>query len=127
MARKKQYNTIPVALSEKEFNEFILPHLKKGSRGPEKKISFYKLFNYILKLMHTGCQWKNVPIEKDDSGNPEIHYTSIFKMFRFWVKEGCFEKIFESTVLKLFEEKMLDTSVMHGDGTSTVAKKGEII
>ena len=51
----------------------------------------------------------------------------IFKMFRFWVKKGCFDKIFESTVLKLFEEKMLDTSVMHGDGTSTAAKKGEII
>ena len=67
MAGKKQYNTIPVALSEKEFNEFILSHLKKGSRGPGKKISFYKLFNYILKLMHTGCQWKNIPIEKDES------------------------------------------------------------
>ena len=127
MARKKQYNTIPVGLSEKEFNEFILPHLTKGSRGPDKKISFYKIFNYILKLMHTGCQWKNIPIERDRSGKPEIHYTSIFKMFRFWVKKGCFDKIFESTVLKLFEEKMLDTSVMHGDGTSTAAKKGEII
>ena len=127
MARKKQYNTIPVGLSEKEFNEFILPHLTKGSRGPDKKISFYKIFNYILKLMHTGCQWKNIPIERDRSGKPEIHYTSIFKLFRFWVKKGCFDKIFESTVLKLFEEKMLDTSVMHGDGTSTAAKKGEII
>lgn len=127
MAGKKQYNTIPVALSEKEFNEFILSHLKKGSRGPGKKISFYKLFNYILKLMHTGCQWKNIPIEKDESGKPEIHYTSIFKIFRYWIKEGCFDKIFESTVLKLFEEKMLDTSTMHGDGTSTAAKKGEII
>ena len=127
MARKKQYNTIPVGLSEKEFNEFILPHLTKGSRGPDKKISFYKIFNYILKLMHTGCQWKNIRIERDRSGKPEIHYTSIFKMFRFWVKKGCFDKIFESTVLKLFEEKMLDTSVMHGDGTSTAAKKGEII
>ena len=92
MARKKQYNAIPVALSEKEFNEFILPHLKRGSRGPNKKISFYKLLNYILKLMHTGCQWKNIPIEKDALGNPEIHYTSIFKMFRFWVKEGCFDE-----------------------------------
>ena len=104
MARKKQYNTIPVGLSEKEFNEFILPHLTKGSRGPDKKISFYKIFNYILKLMHTGCQWKNIPIERDRSGKPEIHYTSIFKMFRFWVKKGCFDKIFESTVLKLFEQ-----------------------
>ena len=127
MARKKQYNAIPVALSEKEFNEFILPHLKRGSRGPNKKISFYKLFNYILKLMHTGCQWKNTPIEKDVSGNSEIHYTSIFKMFRYWVKKGCFDKIFESTVIKLFNEKMLDTSAMHGDGTSTAAKKGVII
>ncbi len=127
MARKKQYNTIPVSLSEKEFNEFILPHLKKGSRGPDKKISFYKLFNYILKLMHTGCQWENIPIEKDESGNTEIHYTNIFKMFKFWVKEGCFDKIFEATVVKLFDKKMLDTSIMHGDGTSTAAKKGEII
>ena len=127
MARKKQYNAIPVGLSEKEFDEFILPHLKRGSRGPNKKISYYKLFNYILKLMHTGCQWKNVPIEKDASGNSEIHYTSIFKIFRFWVKEECFDKILESTVMKLFNEKMLDTSAMHGDVTSTVAKKGAII
>ena len=48
-------------------------------------------------------------------------------MLRFWVKEGCFDKIFESTVMKLFNEKMLDTSAMHGDGTSTAAKKGAII
>ena len=77
--------------------------------------------------MHTGCQWKNIPIEENASGNPEIHYTSIFKMLRFWLKEGCFDKIFESTVMKLFNAKMLDISAMHGDGTSTVAKKGEII
>ena len=114
-------------LSEKELNEFILPHLKRVSRGPNKKISFYKLFNYILKLMHTGCQWKNIPIEKNVSGNPEIHYTSIFKIFRFWVKEGCFDKIFESTVMKLFTEKMLDISAMHGDSTSTAVQKGAII
>ena len=127
MTGKKRYKSIPVALSEKEFNEFILPHLNKGSRGPGKKISFYKLFNYILKLMHTGCQWKNIPIEKEGSEKPEIHYTNIFKVFRYWVKEGCFDKIFDSTVKKLFEEKMLDVSTMHGDGTSTAAKKGGII
>ena len=77
--------------------------------------------------MHTGCQWKSIAIDNDGSGNPEIHYSSIFKMFRFWVKEGSFDKIFDSTVLKLFEEKMLNTSIMHGDGTSTAAKKGETI
>ena len=127
MRAKSLYNRIPTALKENEFNEFVLPHLKKGSRGPNKKISFYKLFNYILKLMHTGCQWSNLPIENDEYGNPEIHYTSIFKMFKFWVRHGCFDKIFEASVLQLFESKMLDLSVLHGDGTSTSAKKGEII
>jgi len=124
MARKRQYNKIPVTLSENEFNEFILPHLKKGSRGPSKKLSFYKLFNYILKLMDTGCQWHNLPIDKNKDGKPEVHYITVFKAFRFWVNNGCFDKIFEATVMKLFENKMLDISVMHGDGSSTAAKKG---
>jgi transposase len=127
MNKIQQYNKIPVALSENEFNEFVLPHLQKGKRGPDKKISFFKLFNYILKLMHTGCQWQQLPIDKDSSGKPEIHYTNVFNAFKFWVKHGCFDKIFEASVSKLFKSDMLDTSVLHGDGTCTSAKKGEII
>jgi transposase len=122
-----KYNNIPVRLSENEFNEFVLPHLKKGRRGPNKKISFYKLFNYILVLMHTGCQWKEIPIDKDANGTTEIHYTNIFNAFKFWVEHGCFDKIFESSVSKLLKAGMLDVSVLHGDGTCTTAKKGEII
>lgn len=127
MKGKRQYNKIPTALSEEEFNQFVLPHLKRGTRGPNKKISYYKLFNYILKLMHTGCQWEQIPIDKDQSGKPEIHYTRIFKAFKFWNKHGCFDKIFEASVVKLFQAGMLNTSVIHGDGTSTTAKKGVII
>ncbi len=77
--------------------------------------------------MHTGCQWYNLPVAKDSSGNPEIHHTTVFKTFRFWVNKGCFDEIFETTVMKLFKNMMLDTSVLHGDGTSTAAKKGGII
>jgi transposase len=127
MKGKRQYNKIPTALEEKEFSEFVLPHLKKGSRGPNKKLSFFKLFNYILKFMHTGCQWENIPIDKDTEGNPEIHYTNIFNAFKFWVKHGCFDRIFEASVARLFEAGKLDTSILHGDGTCTTAKKGAII
>lgn len=127
MKRKARYKQIPVVLTEKEFNEFVLPYLKKGSRGPNKKISFFKLFNYILKLMHAGCQWENISIEKDANGKPEIHYTNIFNAFKFWVNHGCFDKIFESSVARLFKTGKLDTSVLHGDGTTTTAKKGVII
>ena len=36
-------------MSESEFNEFVLPHLIKGARGPDKKISFFKLFIAIIR------------------------------------------------------------------------------
>ena len=127
MKENRRYNKIPTVLKEDEFNEFVLPHLKKGARGPSKKLSSFKLFNYILYLMHTGCQWENISIKLDTAGKPEIHYTNIYNAFKFWVKHGCFNKIFEASVARLFKAGMLDTDILHGDGTCTPAKKGEII
>lgn len=127
MKTTRRYNRIPIVLREDEFNEFVLPYLKKGMRGPSKKISFFKLFNYILKLMHTGCQWAQMPINKNEDGEPEIHYTSIYKAFKFWSRRGCFDKIFEASVARLFKAGMLNTDILHGDGTCTSAKKGVII
>jgi hypothetical protein len=127
MARSKKYQSIPTYLTEGEFNEFILEHLTKGSRGPATKLPFFVIFNYILKVMHTGCQWEELPIAKDASGAPEIHYTRVFRIFQRWVSDGCFSKIFVDSVDRLFKAKLLDTSIIHGDGTTTSAKKGEII
>jgi len=77
--------------------------------------------------MHTGCQWEELPIEKDDLGKPEIHHTRIFRTFKRWIKDGCFEQIFIGSVSELFTKNLLDVTVVHGDGTTTSAKKGEII
>lgn len=107
-----------------QFNEFILTHLTSGKRGPVPKISFHKIFNYILKLMHTGCQWAELPIKTNADGQPEIHYTRIYQTFRRWEKDGCFDAIFENSLVQLKENNKLDTSVIHGDGTTTAAKKG---
>jgi len=127
MSRSKKYQSIPTRLTEDEFEQFVLLHLTKGSRGPSTKVSFYRLFNYILKLMHTGCQWEEIPIEKEASGKPEIHYTRIFRTFQRWHKDGCFEKIFVGSVHQLFANKLLNTTVIHGDGSTTAAKKGATI
>ena len=126
MAKSKKYQSIPTFLHKDEFKEFVLPHLTKGSRGPEPKVTYYRLFNYILKFMHTGCQWEELPIEKDGSGQSEIHYTRIFRTFQRWQKDGCFEKIFANSVDQLFKNRLLDTTVVHGDGSMTTAKKGAI-
>src|ERR1700741_2041558 len=71
-----------------------------------------------------GCQWKELPIAKDRDGRPEIHYTRIYGAFRRWQANGCFEAIFAGSVLKLHQAELLDTIVIHGDGTTTAAKKG---
>ena len=81
---KPEYNVIPVQLSEQEFEKFILPHLSLPKRGPDCKIGYHKAFNYILKVLYTGMQWKELPIEKDSEGKSEIHYTGIFKHFARW-------------------------------------------
>ena len=121
---KPRYNWIPTELSESDFNEFIFPHLTGGHRGPKPKISYFKMFNYFLYLMHTGCQWYQLPIDKGSNGKPEISYSRLFRHCQRWIRIGFFDRVFESSVAKLAKESLLDTSVLHGDGTTTAAKKG---
>lgn len=81
------------------------------------------IFNYILRLLHMGCQWKELPISKDKEGNPENHYTRIYRAFRRWQANGCFDAFFAQSVVHFHESNLLDTSIIHGDGTTTAAKK----
>ena len=46
--KSSRYNGIPKQVLRKDFNRYILPHLKKRVKGPKPKLSFYKIFNYIL-------------------------------------------------------------------------------
>ena len=121
---KPGYNVIPVQLGEKDFEQFILPHLSLPKRGPECKIGYHKALNYILKILYTGMQWKEMPIDKAPDGKAEIHYTVIYKLFARWADDGSLKKAFIASVKHLSEEKKLDLSLLHGDGSNTVAKKG---
>jgi hypothetical protein len=64
------------------FEEFISPHLTVGSREPATKLSLYALFDYVLKLLHLGCQWKELPSEADAAGGREIHHIRLWRTFR---------------------------------------------
>ncbi len=94
MAGRQHPRGIPTQLSIEQFEQFVLPHLIVGTRGPTPKLSLYKSFSYILKLLYTGCQWKELPIDKDNVGLPEIHYTRIYSVFRRWESAGCMRAIF---------------------------------
>src|SRR6266478_7784925 len=115
---------IPVQLSATEFQQFILPHLSMPKRGPKCKLGYHRVFNLILWVLYTGMQWKSLPVPKDHHGTAEIHYTTVYKVFARWSDDGSLEHAFIASVAHLSEHNQLDLSVLHGDGTNTVAKKG---
>jgi transposase len=124
LAQKPATTPIPVQLSVTEFQQFILPHLSMPKRGPKCKLGYHRVFNLILWLLYTGMQWKCLPVPKDCDGKAEIHYTTVYKVFARWSDDGSLEEAFIASVAHLSEHNQLDLSVLHGDGTNTVAKKG---
>jgi transposase len=124
MAKNPAITPIPVQLSEPEFTACIFPHLSRPKRGPTYKLGYHRLFNLILWVLYTGMQWKCLPIPKDATGKPDIHYTNVYRAFAKWADDGSLQQAFTASVAHLSAEKKLDLRVLHGDGTNTVAKKG---
>lgn len=126
-AEKPVAHTIPVRLTKDQFEQFILPHLSLPKRGPRCKIGYHRVFNYILQVLYTGMQWKQLPVTKDAAGQPEIHYTVVYKLFARWADDGSLKRAFIASVKHLNQAQQLDLSLLHGDGTNTVAKKGAMV
>ena len=123
-AQKPATTPIPVQLSETEFKEFIFPHLSMPKRGPKCKLGYHRVFNLILWVLYTGMPWKCLPVPQDAQGKPAIHYTTVYRAFAKWADDGSLWQAFIASVRHLAAAQQLDTSVLHGDGTNTVAKKG---
>ncbi len=118
------YTAIPGQLRAPEFQEFILPHRSLPRRGPQCKIGYHKPFNYILKVLYTGMQWKELPIAKGPEGKAELPYTGVFRLFVRWAEDGSLERAFMASVKHLEAAKKVDLTLLHGDGSTTVAKTG---
>jgi hypothetical protein len=126
MTPKKQkskpdcYNRLPRQVTRKEFNEFIKPCLTKAkSRQP--KISYYKIFNYILYVLRTGMQWDELRPNRH-----EISWQAVYYHHNKWSKDGSYRKLFEHSIITLDALGKLDLNILHGDGSNVVAKKGAL-
>jgi hypothetical protein len=52
----RQYRQgMPVSLTVEQFDEFVLPHLTIGKRGPVPKLSQFKSFGYVMELLYMDC------------------------------------------------------------------------
>lgn len=93
-------------------------------RGPRCQLGSPRVFNLILWILSTGMPWKCLPVPKDPPGNAAIHSTTVYKVFARWSDDGSLPDAFIASVGHLSDHNQLDLSVLHGDGTNTVAKKG---
>lgn len=113
------HSSLPVKVSRHDFKKYILPNLSMGRRGPKPKLSRYKIFNYILYVLHTGIQWDQLQTYKN-----EIHWSNVYKWHNRWSKDGSYDRLMVASIQHLDRAGKLDLSILHGDGSNTVAKKG---
>ena len=117
-------STIPISLSEKQFDKYVRPHITVAKRGYECKIPLYKVFNYILYQLHTGCQWYRLPIDPDpiDPEKKEISWHAIYYHFRKWSRDGSLEQVWQGSIMTISAD--LNLSELNLDGSHALAKKG---
>ena len=108
---------IPVEISEVDFETYVLPHLSHKLGHNRQKISYHKVFNYILYVLKSGCSWRTL---KPD--NQEVKWTTIYYHYSRWSKDGSFDRLFEASRQYISDHLALES--LQIDGTHTVAKKG---
>lgn len=82
------------------------------------KIPLYKMFNDILYRLHTGGQWEEVPINEAD----EMTWWAVDHHDRKWSWDGRLQRVFEQRIQTVKDG--WDVSVLTGEGSHAVAKKG---
>jgi len=55
-------------LNVAQFTQFVLLPLMVGRRGSAPKLSLHAIFNYLLRLLYMGCQWKNCRSQQVGTG-----------------------------------------------------------
>ena len=117
-------STIPTSVTEEQFKAHIYPYVSKAKRGYESKIPLYKIFNYILYRLHTGCQWKEVPTVADPEhpDKKEISWQAVYYHFQKWSRDGSWERVWQMSLQTIQDD--LDVSHLNLDGSHAVAKKG---
>ena len=93
--KKKYYLRTIIRIPDELWNEIknILPDEKPESTIGRPVVSFRKVFDGIMFVLRTGCQWKMLP--KEYGSGSTCH-----RRFQEWVQSGIFDRLW-TRLLKL--------------------------
>ena len=92
---------------------------KRKPGGGRKPLSKRKVFEGILFVLRTGCQWKALPKEKYGSAS------SIHGYFRIWLKQGFFLKLWQAGLAEFDEMEGIAWRWQSIDGAMLKAPLGQ--
>jgi transposase len=108
-------------LSKDKIKKLILPHLSKAKRGKSLDENLQmSIVSAIFHRLKTGCQWRELPIERYFSGS--YSYQSVFYHFNRWAKDGTWQKMWLN-ILRSYKH-FLDLSSVQFDGSHARANRG---
>lgn len=108
----------PSDITEKQF-KLIEPFIKKPRKNTGRpSANLYEVVNGMLYVLSTGCRWRDLPHDFN------LHYSTSYRYFIKWVKNGTFKKIFEELKYKANKKNMLHWRNAYLDASVVKSKKG---
>jgi hypothetical protein len=117
---------MPVQRAASECTALLLPPLSLPQRGPKCPRGYERVLHRILWLLSPGMQGKCWPVPTDADGKAALHSTTVDTVFAPWAADGALWQALIARGRPLAVEKHLATRVLHGAGTTPVAKKGAL-
>ena len=115
---------MPVQRSAPAFEGCIVPHLAMPQRGLKCTLGSSRVLHLIVWGHSTGRPWPCWAVPTEARGNPAIPDTTVDTVFTQRAADGSLWQACIARVAHRAAAKHLETSVLHGDGTNTVATTG---
>lgn len=116
--QKQKRKPYPSDLTKKQFN-LIMPFIRhKHRKTGRPPADLYEVVNGALYVLSTGCRWRDLPHDFD------VHYTTCYRRFIVWVKDGTLKKIFEELKDKANKKNLLHWRNAYLDASDVKSKKG---
>ena len=97
--------------------EPLLPRYRVSKLGGRPRVDRRRVFDGILFILRTGCQWNSAPGEFGSS-------STLYRYFRDWTERGVFFRLWKEALREYDELKGIDWGWQSLDGAMTKAPLG---
>lgn len=105
-------------LSNEEWNT-IKPLLPPHKHTGRPRASDRRILNAIFFVLHTGCQWKEIPKERYGP------YSTAANRLRTWKEDDTWQEIQTVLLLLLLRKQKLNLTSCYIDGSLIASKRGD--